>query len=145
MKLRNYTSSVPVGQTIANIETMLVQFGAQHIAKKYLPGGEVESLIFSLPVNGQFVPVQLPVRVAEVERALKADRKRGTIPKGQAERTAWKLMADWVHVQLSLIQLGQTVPAEVFLPYIMIDGKRTFYDAVAANGFKQLPLGEAGR
>lgn len=146
MKIKNYTSTVPVSESIRRIEIMLVEFGAQHIAKHY-NGIAVAALIFSLPMpDGKgYIPVRLPVRADEVEKVLSAEvrrARRGTFEKikDQAARTAWKLMTDWIHVQCSLITLGQVQPLEVFLPYVYdAKEKRTYFEAIQSGGFKALP------
>lgn len=58
----------------------------------------------------------------------------------QGERTAWKLMQDWVEVQMSFIHMGQVETMEVFLPFVW-DGQRTFFEALKVNQFKQLSAG----
>ncbi len=55
----------------------------------------------------------------------------------QAERTAWKIMQDWVEVQMSMIQLKQAEFTEVFMPYIY-DGEQTVYERVKAGGMRLL-------
>jgi hypothetical protein len=46
-------------------------------------------------------------------------------------------MQDWIEVQLSLIQLRQVDPAQVFLSYVW-DGRQTFYDRLKSKGFTAL-------
>jgi hypothetical protein len=75
MFLKNYTSEVPVTQTIYRIEQALIWAGVQ------------------------------------------------------SERTAWKLIQDWVEVQLSMISLKQADFVQVFLPYVW-NGQRTYYQAL---------------
>ncbi len=55
----------------------------------------------------------------------------------QGERTAWKLMQDWIEVQISMIQLKQADTLQVFLPYVW-DGTQTYYDALKTNDFKAM-------
>ncbi len=43
MKIKNYTSGVPVGNTVARIETILVKAGATGIVKDY-EGGELKAI-----------------------------------------------------------------------------------------------------
>lgn len=55
----------------------------------------------------------------------------------QAERTAWKIIQDWVEVQMSMIQTGQAETLQVFLPYVF-DGKKTYYQALSESKFAGL-------
>lgn len=66
-------------------------------------------------------------------------KKRKVDFKEQASRTAWRLIQDWVEVQLSMVQMKQADFVQVFLPYVW-DGKRnqTFYAALKECGYKGL-------
>jgi hypothetical protein len=146
--IKNYTSGVPVDRTIARIEAILVRGGATNIIKDY-KDGELDAVCFSVlhPGTGKYLTVRLPANVESVFRSLHETVKRpreGTVEKlrDQASRTAWKLMQDWVEVQMSLIQMHQVEFLQVFLPYVW-DGQRTFYTALKETGFKMLP--EASR
>jgi hypothetical protein len=57
--------------------------------------------------------------------------------KEQAARTAWRLMQDWVEIQLSFVQMEQAELVEVFLPYIW-DGQRTFFEKLKGGNFLAL-------
>jgi len=157
MFLKNYTSNVPVPQTIHRIEQTLIRCGVSGIAKEYVgTAGILRALIFKL--EGQPpVQVRLPADVDAAQQALWLDyangekltddgmrirwnnRKKLTKAdfRAQAERTAWRIVQDWVEVQMSMIQLKQAAPLEVFLPYVW-NGSRTFYDALKANGFRAM-------
>ena len=61
----------------------------------------------------------------------------------QAERTAWKFLADWVDIQLGLVELGQGEFLEVFLPYVYDPAKQqTFFERIKESGYKMLPQGD---
>ena len=144
--IKNYTSGVPVDRTVARIEQVLVQCGASNIMKDY-EGGKLSAICFSVvqPNTGIRTAIRLPANVEAVyETMRKAVKKprRGTMDKirDQASRTAWKLMQDWVEVQLSLLSMNQAEFLQVFLPYVW-DGKRTFYAALKESGFKMLTAG----
>jgi hypothetical protein len=65
----------------------------------------------------------------------------GTIAKikEQSERTAWKLLSDWVDIQMSLIELDQVELIEVFMPYLYDVAKdQTFFEKMKAEGFAML-------
>lgn len=59
-------------------------------------------------------------------RAVFAQQKVKAAP-GQAERTAWRNVRDWIMAQMAIVEAGQVQIDEVFLPYLT-DGKgRTLY------------------
>lgn len=143
MNIRNYTSVVPVNQSIGEIESLLVGFGAKHISKTYGPEGVIDAVIFALPIGeDRSVNVRLPVRADEVKRHF--DETGHRYREGQPERTAWKLMREWIHLQLSMIQMGQAQPVEIFLPFVYDARKRqTVFESFQAEGFNALPEGAA--
>src|SRR5882724_13041503 len=68
--LKNYTSAVPVSQTIYRIEQVLIQCGVNGITKEYGNNGIVTAITFHLKLeNGTPVTIRLP---ADKERALDA-------------------------------------------------------------------------
>lgn len=143
MNLKNYTSEVPASITVARIEQRLAQIGAAHINKLFGPNGRVISLMFGMPEGNRIISIKLPANVHACFEAMLAQKSRKyAVDKArlmeQAERTAWKLMQDWIEVQASLIQMKQAEAMQVFLPYAW-DGKQTYFEAVKGGGFKALP------
>lgn len=132
------------------IEEMLVDAGARDFMKSYNNNKECDAIIFVMMVEGSVQPLyfKLPAKVEacynalwkmylkEVKRPQEETKK--TI-REQAARTAWKIIHDWVDLQLSLIQLEQAEPMELFLPYVYNpESKETFYEHAKNCGFKQL-------
>jgi hypothetical protein len=144
--IKNYTSGVPVDRTMARIEAVLVRGGASNIMKDYRDGMvDAVSFFVNEPTTQKRLAIRLPANVNAVYETLLLTVKRprpGTRErlKEQAIRTAWKLMQDWVEVQMSLIQMNQAEFLQVFLPYVW-DGKRTFFHGLKENGFKMLTDG----
>ncbi len=144
--MKNYTSEVPVERTITRIEQILAKFGARNILKAY-KDGELETLSFALfhAPSGKTLMIQMPANIDAVKKALakplKQEPSRETIARidRQAPRTAWRLQQDWLEVQLTLIELEQVEALQVFLPYLLIDGRQTFYKSLQEGGFKMLP------
>jgi hypothetical protein len=139
--MKNYTSSVNSATTVARIEALLAKAGAQNIHKGY-ENGVLLTLSFSVMLNGFPMLIQLPANQEAVYQVMKERVRKphkGTLQKikEQAGRTAWKLMQDWVEVQLSLIEMQQIEFLQAFFPYIT-DGHRTFYQIMKENNFKQL-------
>jgi len=148
MFLRNYTSTVPVAVTISRIESILIQCGVRGITKEYGPQGETVALTFHIDQGESKIAVRLPANRDDALNAFWADycerhpkdwkrRKSRKDFAQQAERTAWKLMQDWVGVQMSLVQLHQAEVIEIFLPYVW-DGKQTFFQSLKSSGYRAL-------
>lgn len=135
MNLKNYTSQVPVFQTIARIEDLLMRVGAKAIGKEY-ENSKVSSVTFQVVVNGKDQIVRLPANIQKVNALLrKAYPKRSAESVlQQAERTAWKLQQDWLEIELSLIQMQQKEPGEVFMAYLW-DGQKSYYTLVKERGY----------
>lgn len=148
MPLKNYTSKIPASRSISYIESKLAQNGARQILKTYDDDGKVTGMCFTIPINGHDMPFKLPARVDRCETVLMQATTSRTrpetlkkIPK-QAERTAWKILSDWVEAQMAMIELAQIEVMEVFMPYLY-DGKsgQTYYEIMKDQQFKALPGG----
>ena len=141
--VKNYTSQVPASRSVNQIEARLVKHGAKNILKLY-ENKKLTGVAFIVSVNGTDMPFRLPARVDRVEKSLRtavSRPRKGTLNRiaDQAERTAWRLLADWIDVQMSLIELDQVEFTEVFLPYIYdISKNLTFFEKMKATGFAML-------
>lgn len=157
MFLKNYTSDVPVSKSLERIERILVRCGASAIAKEYDPKAAEPKVIavtfrIAMPPAEKEATIRLPANEGAAIDALWLDyigddllpngttkwscrkhKKRKDFTQ-QGERTAWKLILDWIEVQMSMIALKQAEPMQVFLPYVW-DGKRTYYDALKEHNF----------
>jgi len=57
--------------------------------------------------------------------------------KDQAARTAWKILAEWAEIQVTLVHLQQAEAIEVFLPYAWDAGKdQTLFERLKEGKFK---------
>lgn len=145
MNIKNYTSSVSAGQSITQIERLLVKMGARNIAKEYDGFGKTDSILFSIPRGESVVPIKLPARREAIKKVLLNQYKR-TPNKGQienaaqqADRTAWRNVKDWVEIQATMIELDQVELMEVFMPYIYrMDKGKTIYEIAKDNHFQKL-------
>lgn len=144
MTLKNYTSSVSASRSISRIETKLASHGARQIVKFYDDDNRVSSVAFIMKFDGIEMPYKLPARVAECEKVLKAGIRRprpDTFKRisDQAERTAWKIVSDWVDAQMAMIELSQVEFMEVFLPYLYSYNKeQTLFESIKERGYKAL-------
>lgn len=137
---------VPIERTILRIEMALTTGGAVGITKDY-KDGELEAISFSIPSpEKRLVAIKLPANVDAVYEVLMSFMKRPRAEtekrlRAQAARTAWKLIQDWVQIQMTMIKMRQAELIQVFLPYLW-DGKNTFYGTLKEGGFKLLIQGK---
>ena len=142
--LKNYTSKIPVSRSISSIEAKLVYHGANNILKEYDKEKQLTGICFNLEIEGRVVPFKLPARVEKCYKVLWAGVRRPTTGtqkrvKEQAERTAWKILSDWVDIQMSMIELQQTEMMEVFLPYLYdYQNKMSLFEKLKEKKFKGL-------
>lgn len=140
MKLKNYSTSVEGEKSIMEIEKFLAEFGASAIMKTYGADNRVVSISFKHLNQGYQLPANVE-GVANVlfgKKRLKHSRDSQVHRDQQAYRVAWRIIRDWLHSQLSLIESGQAQPDQILLPY-MFDGKKTLYEAYKSG---QLQIGE---
>lgn len=145
MTIKNYTSQVAAARSISYIERKLVQHGATYINKEYEKDGRIKSMSFSLKRNGAFIPFRLPAKTEACEKVLIQNLSKRARPETlkkipeQAERTAWKILSDWVEIQMSMIELAQVDFMEVFMPYVFDPiREQTFFEKMKEKNFKAL-------
>lgn len=141
MPLLNYTTSVPVNRTIAQIQGLLVEAGARAILTEYDEKGAPLGIAFtSETVAGQRQFV-LPVNAKRVWGVLQRERvppRYGTLE--HAERVAWRILKDWAEAQLAIIRTEMVTLDQVMLPYMQAAPGRSVYDLYRE---RQLALPEA--
>lgn len=146
VNIKNYTSGISIETTVSRIEAKLAAVGAAGIMKLYGPDKKISALIFNMPVGDRSYAIRVPANVEACFEAMwcqylkeHSRPREGTKDaiKDQASRTAWKLVQDWIEVQVSMIFMKQAEPLEVFLPYVW-DGKQTYFGAIKGSGFKML-------
>lgn len=140
MAILNYTTKIDSAKTVGEIQSMLGAKGAKSVSAQYA-NGEVVAIFFSIDIQNQPVNFRLPCNWEGVLRSFKSDRNvpRSSETKEQAQRTAWRIVKDWVEAQLAIIESGQAEMAEVFLPYAMTGTGQTCYQLLASR--PQLLLG----
>jgi len=144
VNIKNYTSTVQADKSVSRIESILVEMGAERIHKGY-KDGKLESISFSMKVQDQLIPFQLPAQVEVIEKLFlgqykyRATEVQKRTAREQAERTAWKLIQEWVHIQSSMIKMQQAEFLEVFLPYVYrVEQQTTFFKSLKESNYKAL-------
>lgn len=138
--LANYTTTVAVSETIAEIESLLSKFGANEISKQYDAGNPV-GINFVVKLDGFPLQFRLPIDVKACRKVLNSYKMRPSLKSpAHAERVSWRIMRDWIRVQLSMVEMKQAEMAQVFMPYA-IAGGQTAYQMFRVNRSKELGSG----
>ena len=139
MALLNYSTTVDAYKTVAEIEQMLVRHGAKSIMKSY-EGEDVTSLSFLIDTGNGNIPVKLPVRLDDVLQVLTEQKKAH--PKAnikatreQANRVAWRILKDWIEVQMARLDMQMVKFEEIFLSYIETADGKTVYEKLEEKHF----------
>lgn len=90
---------------------------------------------FLIEVYNRVVPNPCPTNWAGVRAAMETDDAVQTRLKTdeQARRVAWRIVKDWVEAQMAFIESGQASLAQLFLPHMVKDDGRTFYEEIESN------------
>ena len=139
--LLNYTTKIPAEQTAAEIMSILVKKGATEILTHYGSGGMATGLKWRMETSNGPMGFSLPINTDAVFEILTRDQVMKTNPGArmqQANRTAWRIIKEWILAQMALIETEMVTVEEVFLPY-MLTGKQTLYQALSNGDLRMLP------
>lgn len=133
MATLNYTTTIAVTKTAAEIQAMLGEHGADGILIRYADRKPVAVSFTMAGPHGDRV-FTLPVNVDAMHKVLQKQWRAGQIPRRytdpeQAERTAWRVVKDWLAAQLTLVAAQMATLDQVMLPYLHVDGEVTLYEA----------------
>lgn len=138
MAILNYTTTVDAFKTVSEIEYILMKHKAKSIMKEY-NGEQIVALSFLIDTGRQQIPVKLPVKINECYEILKREKKNGSrnvkATMDQAERTAWRILKDWVAAQMALLDIEMVKFEEIFLPYIVDTSGRTMFERLEQQQF----------
>jgi hypothetical protein len=138
--IKNYTTDVPVERTIAEIQKILAQNGAQGIALEF-QNGSVKDIYFKIILNNKELPFRLPAKAERVYQSLWGEKQEwehtryGEGWRQQSERIAWRICKTWLEAQITLINLEQAKIEEVFLPYLVMPSNKTLFEMMEHNQF----------
>lgn len=139
MAVKNISSSINSGKTIIEIEKLLVKFGAQGILKNY-SGQIVTSIAFYIEYKGQRLSFKLPMKMDKArkviekavdEKKLSSKYRNEPFRSEQAERVGWRVIKDWIHSQLSILEIEFADPVELLLPHVYDEQTdKTFFEKI---------------
>jgi hypothetical protein len=147
VKIANATTEVTVDKSIAEIMAILQKSGASEIMSSY-NGGAATGLTFVVNTKHGELAFKLPANTEKVYTILIAGRfdsyredVKARVHK-QAERTAWRILKDWVRAQLAIVQTEMVTIDQVFLPYLQLKDGRTLYQSLDESKFALLNPGQ---
>jgi hypothetical protein len=148
MALKNYTTEVPANRSIGEIQEMLQKHGVSGVMMEYEQGtGRIESLAFKIDISGQPWGFRMPLRWRQALDSLYRGKKatdemyyqqnrRDAAQRTREEhayRVAWRILRDWVDVQMALVELEIVQIQEVFLPYVVQKNGHTLFENIVTD------------
>ena len=145
----NYTTSVPVSRTVAQVQAKLVEHGARAVMMEYDDRGRITALAFNVKMPNGDLQIRLPIDAAATLRVLQRQADNREIPvryarEEHAYRVAWRIIKDWVEAQMSLLETEMVRMEQIFLPYVITPGGQTVYQVMVEKHFLLGP-GEGGK
>ena len=139
MAILNYTTTIAAFQSAAEIECILVKHRAKSIMKNY-DNERITGISFLIDNGTSQIPIRMPARTEDCLQVLKKQkqenpRKRIIDTPEQAERVAWRILKDWVEVQMALLDMKMVQFEEIFMPYIEINNGQTLYEKLEEQQF----------
>jgi len=144
-RIKNFSTTIAVEKTIAEIEKMLSKYGATKIMKEYDVDGNPAILVFAIMTDHGEMPVRLPINIEKILDVFKLQVSSGKLPRRfwgtdwareQAARVSWRIIKDWLDAQLTLLHIEMVKVEEIFLPYIYNDRlQMTVFEMIEQNKF----------
>jgi hypothetical protein len=103
--------------------------GAHQILTEFDNRGEPSGIAFAVIVAGGLRQFSLPVNAYAVQAVLKRDQTVARYSSlEQAQRSAWRLLKDWLEAQLTFVETGMVTLEQAMLPYLRDREGRTVYE-----------------
>lgn len=125
MAIKNYTTTIEVYKSLGEIQGALASHGARKIMIDYDEMGKPIGVMFCIETPAGNRVFCLPANVKGVKAVF--EKQKIKTQDGQAEKTAWRNVRNWIMAQMAIIEAGQVQMEEVFLPYLSDNQGRTLY------------------
>lgn len=139
MPIKNYTSKMPVHQSMGIIQESLVSHGATGFMFEYDKEGRISVLRFKMKVGESDVSFSLPVEWRKFQIAMQSQSVKRSDEDDYCYRVAWANLRDLVLAQMAFLETEMVEIPQMFLGYAMGKGGKTLYDHMKNNN---LLLGE---
>jgi hypothetical protein len=139
--IANYTTTIEVDKTVAEITRLLAGAKATAILSEYNDGA-IAAISFRIATEFGFLTFRLPAQIEGVHtiliRSPKIPRSLRTL--SQARRVAWRIVLHWLDAQLAMIAAGLVRFDQVFLPFAQDPAGVTLYERMREAKFSGLLL-----
>lgn len=146
--VENYTTKIAASRTASEIQELLAAHGVEKIMLEYRAGRPV-GIMFEAVTEFGARAFRLPVDVEAMHRLLIAEKRAQRLPgisealakdPAHAERVAWRVVAEWLRAQMTLIASQMATLDQVMLPYLIVDGQ-SLYATYREQGLRALTDG----
>jgi len=127
--IKDYTTTKKAIVSVAEITGELHGHGARKILQEFNDNGSIRSISFSINTPNGEQHFRLPANVDGVLHRLEKDNApKQYRTKDQAEKTAWRILYDWVRAQMAILEAEMVSMDEVFLPYLITGNDQTLFE-----------------
>lgn len=134
MPVKNYTTTTPAKKSIQEIFDSLAAHGATKVMMEIEEGtGRVYALRFVINFDREDIPFLLPVEWRAFQELLKSQKVSKWKDEDYCYRVAWRVIRDWVMVQMALLETKMVVLPQIFLPYVVMKNGNTMFQNVVQN------------
>lgn len=144
--LKNTYSTSSIKNIYAAIEKTLEDHHARSFTFEYARDDSKRriGISFKLEIQGRELSFSMPVHIENVEKIF-LEQKRASSARWVAElsqadtdqsyRAAWANLRDWLASQFAMVSIGMARTEEIFLPYLMNEQGRTFFEVMQERRF----------
>lgn len=141
MAILNYTTEISASKTVAEIQGMLVRFGARKLLTDYDEAGNPTGIEFLLETQWGPRGYRLPANIDAVYAVLVKQANARKIAtryssREQAARVGWRILKDWVEAQLAILETEMVQPDQVLMPFLVAENGYTLYEVM--SGYQML-------
>lgn len=132
--LKNYTTRVPADRSVQEIQTMLQKHGASGVFTEYEQStGRIAGLAFQMILDDRKIAFKLPLNWRAAQKVMAHEGNLRAADNDYAYRVAWRILRDWVDIQMALVEIEMAQMQQIFLPYVVTKSGKTLYENILEN------------
>jgi hypothetical protein len=139
-KIKDYTTDIAAEKTIIEINAILQRAKVRGVMTEFDDDGQISAIFFRVPTGDRELSFKLPAKPESVYKRLYAGKRSEyryrKLCLEKSRNIAWRIVKDWLEVQITMIELEQAEVSEVFLPYLLVeDGTVTLFEQMKQKQF----------